>query len=83
MCVCLVVYTHGNVVARGGQKRAVDLQKLELQAVVTCPTWVLSPLQEQPVFLIAKPPAQSLGAGQAAWTPTAGPVASRSRAAHR
>lgn len=74
---------HVSVVTCGGQKRALDLQKLELEAVVSCPMWVLSPLQEQPVFLIAKPPPQSLGTciytsrknskgRQAPWLPGAG-----------
>lgn len=41
------------------QKRASDPLKLELHAVVRCPTWVLGPehmsLQEQYVFLADEP----------------------------
>lgn len=61
-----------SVVACGGQKRALALQELKLQVIVSCSMWVfresnLDPLQEKPLFLIAEPSPWFLGTW---WTDT-------------
>ena len=52
---------HVYAVTSRGWKRTWDLLKLELQAVISRPTWrcskaILGPLQEQQAFLIREPP---------------------------
>lgn len=51
MCVSMCGYVRLSAGTDDGQKRASDPLKLELEAVVSHPTWVLgsdsSPLQEQ------------------------------------
>lgn len=57
LSVCLYVYAHGRMFAgtHRGQKTTSDSPKLELQAVVSCPTLVLGakldPLGEQQALL--------------------------------
>lgn len=60
LCVCLYVCAHGRMFAdtHWGQKTMSDSLKLELQAVVSCPTLVLGakldPLGEQQALLTAE-----------------------------
>lgn len=40
-CVCICVCAHVRIGAYGSYKEAPNLMAIELQTIVTCPTWVL------------------------------------------